>query len=794
MIPYSLHVALYIAIFLAFYRFLLLKETFYQVNRIVLLLGICFAFCLPLMEIPQVFSLRFAGSEPEAVQLSTAIAAVPQDQLITLAPVDVSNVAPDVPAAVPLLEQALVWLSWAYWTGVVVFGINMLVQFCALTFQMFASVPIRDGIFRIIELDKDKAPCSFANTIFINPAKYDWETYSQILQHEKIHIKQMHSLDLLIAELMLVFQWFNPLAWLYRKNVEINLEFLTDQEMLESKTVSKETYQLSLVKVAIPNLAMNLTTNYNQSLLKKRMMMMNSKKSNLHSIWKYLTIVPVLALMISALNKPVAMGSDLVGDAHLANFTPANFGGASKGTWIATVKDDKVQIEFKSDDYIDRNYRFSYTCIFQRREFSQLPNEKQDFEVNRESGSLRLNGKFEGNEGFGRFKFIPNKNFESFLAFKGLEKLEDEDYFSFFTFDVKKQYIQQLNDAGFKHLSKNQILSLATFKVDAQEIDYWRKQGFVNVSASEIIALKSKKIDSNYINEIRKAGYADLTVNQLIEFKNKSITGAYIRSLERASKKENVGNTVLRSAKASPSEIVNAKVLKIDTNYLTALRDAGMEDLSAKSVSSLQTKNISPEFVKAFNDIGFRNLSASQLNTLWSQGITPELVLAYQRIGLANISTSTIYTLKTQGITPEFIKAYFDIGWKDVPLSSFYTLKTQGLSPAFIKSYQDIGLRSLSLSNLVSLKSQGISAAYIKAFQDIGLRELPLSAYPTLKSQGITPEFIKGYLNLGYTNIPYQQYSSLKSKGITPEYIAEMKKKGFESRDVNKYIQLKTFN
>jgi beta-lactamase regulating signal transducer with metallopeptidase domain len=77
------------------------------------------------------------------------------------------------------------------------------------------------------------------NYIFINPEKYDWDTYSQIILHEKIHIQQGHSYDIMLAELALIFQWFNPFAWFYRKAMEDNLEFLTDNELLEHSDVER---------------------------------------------------------------------------------------------------------------------------------------------------------------------------------------------------------------------------------------------------------------------------------------------------------------------------------------------------------------------------------------------------------------------------------------------------------------------------------------------------------------------------------------------------------------------------
>ncbi|MEJ5993348.1 M56 family metallopeptidase [Pedobacter sp. Du54] len=798
MIPYSLHVALILAVCLVFYQLFLHKETYYQLNRVVLLTCLLLAFLLPLIPVPQHYSLRpqeeMANVNTLPIAEQTTALGV-SESAISQRQTDLVPVHKIIVPEVPLTDRIIKWAFWVYWCGFVVLSINLLIQVLVLLYQAYRKPVIKDGIYRIVELDGNKAPCSFGNTIFINPTKYDWETYNQILIHEKVHVQQGHSFDLILAELVLVVQWFNPFAWLYRKALESNLEFLADDSVLHEYKVEMEGYQLSLLKVAVPNQSMNITTNYNQSLLKKRIVMMNAKKSNVHTMWKYFVLVPLMALLLCGLNKPVAMSSVPATESTL-NVKDLMLISAAKGLWFATIKDDKVQVEFKSDEYIDRNYRWSNSATFNVSEFSALPSAtKTDFTVTREAGTVTFTGKFDNDQGFGRFKFVPNKDFKAFLAFKGIDDMEDEEYVSFFMMDVKRQYVQFLNDNGFKNLSKSQIISMSAFKIDAEYIKYWRKLGYIDITASNLISLKSMKIDSIYVNDIRKAGYTDLTVQQLISFKAQKITGSYINSLQKATLKRPVpGSVETKQEKPTPSEIISAKAMKVDTNYMAAIRDAGFQDLNPRTIYTLKSQNISPEFIKSFQDIGMKNLTTSQLYTLKSQNITADLVKSYQDIGLANLTTSTIYAFKNQGITPEYIKSFQEIGLKDLPYTTFYTLKVQGLTPAYIKSFQDIGLKDIPFSTLYTLKSQGITPAYIKSFQEIGLKDVPFNTLYTFKSQGITPEFIKGFMALGYKNIPYNQYYSLKSQGITPEYVADMKQKGFDSKDVQKYIQLKSFN
>ncbi len=262
MIPYALHVALLITVCLLFYKILLQRETFYRLNRAVLIFCLALSFALPLIPIPQQWALSTNDKpavtpvEPTA-QIQPAVEQPQTTALQKQEPINntinpavkvnpivevkvnpqpaVKAIVPVAEAKTPLMPTILKWVFYLYWIGVAAFALNLLLQIVVLLFQAYTRPHIRDGKFRIIELTGDKAPCSFGNNIFINPEKYDWDTYSQILLHEKVHIQQRHSFDILMAELVLVLQWFNPFAWLYRTELENNLEFLTDDAVLGHK-------------------------------------------------------------------------------------------------------------------------------------------------------------------------------------------------------------------------------------------------------------------------------------------------------------------------------------------------------------------------------------------------------------------------------------------------------------------------------------------------------------------------------------------------------------------------------
>ncbi len=798
MIPYSLHVALILGVCLAFYKLLLQRETYYHLNRAVLLGFLALAFVLPLVPVPERYSFRVAETSVAPIELNNNIpdanyVAPPVEPLPSASIIEPSRA--EKVLEVPLTERLAKWVFWIYWCGVVILGANFLVQLIVMLYQSYRRPAIKDGIFRIVELENDKAPCSFGNTIFINPSKYDWDTYSQIIIHEKIHIQQGHSLDLLLAELVIVLQWFNPFAWWYRKELESNLEFLVDHAVLNHHQVEMQSYQLSLLKVAVPNWSMNITTNYNQSLLKKRIVMMSTKKSNVHIMWKYFIILPLMVVLVASLNKPMAAAEVGVAktDPGVERFLLGKEMSQSKGLWFATIKDDKINIEFKSDGN-DENRRWSSSANFDQREFSSLPrNEKAEFTITREAGTIVFNGKFDEDQGYGRYKFTVNKEFKEFAAFKNIKNMEDEEYFSFFLMNVKRSYVQFLNDNGFKELTKNQIISMSAFKIDAPYINYWKRIGYTNITPNNLVSLKSLKIDSVYVEDIRKAGYTDLTIQQLISFKSQRITGEYINSLRKA-KLRTPSKGELPQEKPSAAEIVRSKAMNVDTNYIAAVRDAGFPDLSSQTINTLKSQQITPAFIKGFQDIGLTNLTTNNLLSLKNQNITPEFIKGFQQIGFKDVPLTTYFNFKSQKLTPEFVKGFQDIGLKDMSLNTLYTFKTQNITPEFIKGFQDVGLKNVPLNTYQTFKMQGITPEFIKGFKDVGFGDISFNQYYTLKSRGVTADFVKGFKKLGFTNISVNQLLSLRYYNVTPEFVADMKQKGFDLKDLEKYIQLKNLN
>lgn len=450
MMPYILHAGLILAGCLVFYKLLLHKETFYRLNRFILLGCLVVSFALPLLPVPRQWSFRTTDNvtseqSPELSLYSAITVPIEPQQSV---PGSAGNTG--VESTTKRAIQAVILL---YWFGVAAFGFNFLLQVASLYYRAYSSPVIKDGKFRIIELSGNKAPCSFGNNIFINPAKYDWDTYNQILLHEKVHIEQGHTFDIVLAEIILVFQWFNPFAWLYRKEMENNLEFLTDDQVLHHPQVEKASYQMSLLKVSAPHFPLTLTTNYNQSLLKKRLVMMNAKRSNVHTTWKYFFILPLLVLFVCLFNEPTAVAQSNAESKQNENENIQHDRGMeTEGAWFATIKDEKVTIQFKSDE--DESSMNSTKFLL-----SELKGFQKEgpgtFSIEREAGIMEFTGRFEGNSGMGRYKFTGNKAFADFLRSEGVNDNNEKDMMAYFIVNMGKSYVQMLKQQGYAGLGKN---------------------------------------------------------------------------------------------------------------------------------------------------------------------------------------------------------------------------------------------------------------------------------------------------------------------------------------------------
>ncbi|MEO1653300.1 MAG: M56 family metallopeptidase, partial [Bacteroidota bacterium] len=660
MIPYILHVSILIILCYLVYKILLSKETFYRLNRYVLLFGMVISLSLPLVTIPEGWSLRplipweawsasFIAPSPketrEEIRLKAPQAENENSQSKKLAAKSKPTTVSEKKASTPL-EATAKW-NWAnliyyiYWIGTGIFLLNLLIQLITLGIQILRNPRVKDGKYLIVELDNDNAPYSFLNVIFINPEKYDWDTYQQIISHEKVHVHQGHSLDLFFAEILIAFQWFNPIAWYYRRALENNLEYLTDASMLSQGT-SRESYQMNLLKVSVPHYPMQITTNYNQSFLKRRIAMMNTKKSSISSVWKYLFLLPLLGLTMMSLNQveitPVKVvqnisqlveksrenAKPLVQEVPRENQkTPepnsldnnqenlpsiqieAWMQGDIKGIWRGDIHGDQLCIAFDHSDR-DKGRMWMNTKCFARDAFGTLPfNQEGTFSLTREAGTITLTGKFEAEEGYGKFEFSPNEDFKAFLRKEGVEKSDDYLLFLCFFSEMGKADIRYAK-SQYPQISSKQLRKLAIHGLNKAKMEsyttYLSKNGFGKPGVETLVKLEIHDVTPDYIEAMRKAGYKEKRVESYIKASIHDVGPDYGRQFSELGYKN-----------LSLDDLIKFSIHDVNADFVKEMRQLGFDDLSEAELVKASIHDIDTDFVKEMQDLGFKNLSLSQL-------------------------------------------------------------------------------------------------------------------------------------------------------------------------------------
>ena len=297
-----------------FYKLLLERESFFAVNRIYLLVSLLLVFLLPFIALPELVNHQGVVSnwleqtplqEPPKGQVSSV-----ESELKNVRSTNNAISEENSPINVPPATGKSIgsWLFLIYVFGVIVLAAHLLFQLATVFFQVQrANDKVDDVNCTIVNVGDDNGPRSFFNYVLLNPKKYNSETYEHILAHEKIHVKLMHSIDLLLAEIAIIILWFNPIVWLFKKEVEKNIEYQTDALLVKSPAVETEKYQLNLIEIGVERKPLTIVSNYNQSLIKKRIVMMNKKKSNAHSYWKYAFIAPTLVATLLVLNQPLSV-------------------------------------------------------------------------------------------------------------------------------------------------------------------------------------------------------------------------------------------------------------------------------------------------------------------------------------------------------------------------------------------------------------------------------------------------------------------------------------------------------
>ena len=266
-----------IAVFFLAYYFLVRKETFFTTNRWFLLSGLVTSFLLPLYFLEKIVWIKRAK--------------LPVQDLAFASPVQNTTIIHEIPAVEAFDWMQFIWISYLIITSA--FIVKIVLNLISLYRMLHKQQVVKKEGFKLVNLNDNIAPFSFFRYIVYNPGLYSAEELQSILLHEKIHSREKHSIDVLIAETLCAILWFNPFIWLYKKAITQNLEYIADQKAI-GQLDDRKSYQHALLKVVSNQNCLPITNNFYQSLIKKRIVMLNKNQSHRTSYLKYAIVIPVL--------------------------------------------------------------------------------------------------------------------------------------------------------------------------------------------------------------------------------------------------------------------------------------------------------------------------------------------------------------------------------------------------------------------------------------------------------------------------------------------------------------------
>jgi TonB-dependent SusC/RagA subfamily outer membrane receptor len=266
-------------LFWLIFQVILKKETFFEAHRFFLVTGIFTALLLPFVVFKKIVFI-------DAPKFTN---------------IDFSQF---VVTEVPAPKEMDWWLiaGTIYLLGVAFFIIRFVVQLFSLYRLIKKCEIVKEGEFTLAKTEEHVGPFSFFNTIVYNPKTHTEAELKAILIHEKIHAEQGHSLDIILAHILTIFQWINPFAWWYKKIMAQNLEFIADKNSV-ALVQDKKAYQYLLLHQSEPSsLKTTIINPFFNSLIKKRIVMLNQQKSNQINLVKYSLILPLLGVFLFAFN------------------------------------------------------------------------------------------------------------------------------------------------------------------------------------------------------------------------------------------------------------------------------------------------------------------------------------------------------------------------------------------------------------------------------------------------------------------------------------------------------------
>jgi N-acetylmuramoyl-L-alanine amidase/beta-lactamase regulating signal transducer with metallopeptidase domain len=288
MIDFLIKSSISLIVFLGFYHLVLEREKIHQFNRFYLLTSILISLVIPFI------TFEFIKVIPVLQNIET----------VSIQPISKSseNFVVDTVQNKIQVEETVNYIPYLIWSVYLLGTLLLLVRFGKNYLKLISKIKSNPNVkyknTRLVLMEEKTLPHTFLNAIFVNSEDYkNRNIEEELFAHELVHVTQKHTLDILFIELLKTIFWFNPLFIFYKKAIQLNHEFLADEQIVKTYD-NVPFYQNLLLQKGSGNQTIYLASNLNYLVTKKRLIMMTKNTSQKLAVLKKIAVVPILAGLI----------------------------------------------------------------------------------------------------------------------------------------------------------------------------------------------------------------------------------------------------------------------------------------------------------------------------------------------------------------------------------------------------------------------------------------------------------------------------------------------------------------
>jgi len=861
---YLLHASLLIGLLYGFYRLLLSRETFFGFHRWILLGGVALAFVLPLISIPSQYSLkdklisqvpteRIAVSTESLTQTSS-IAQADAFANVSTASQSESFAATSTssdhlmeatrtsPETVQIEQTSLLTRFKELSSGQILMSIYLLGTTCLIAFLLFQLLMLarfrrrgevtKQGRFTIVEHNDCDQSFSFGRVIYLHKSADQILDRDHIIRHEMIHARQLHTIDIIIGEMLTIVLWFNPFAWMYKKAMRDNLEYLTDRQMLDEGADTKA-YQLSLVRITVPHTlsqirqpsaAVALANNYNHSTLKQRIIMMNKKYSNYAKVWRHFMVLPILVGTMILGNNVIAEQStaatpevQIINQKEEKPQKAENPQKTNKGAKpVKTSKPNKEEIHVATVTPIIEESSHMIANVVAQTISDVVPSVLNNMDISAITDAALqnlpeydiegpINGRWEKEDGCIHFWIRGKNHFSNWTecdydlsAFSMTEGTNHaikrdagvmnliasgDDKEGKFTFTSNDDFMQFLEDEGIGTMKDREMMHLFNTDINRDYIKMLDDIGF-RIDRSELVALAIHGVDDdelNYnMNALTSRGFDTKDIGDLITMSIHNVDAEYMDEIDDLGFKHR-----------RLEDYVSMRIHNVDKDLVESLSQAGYEDLTADEIVSMAIHNVDGGYINDLSEMGYKNLPIDKIVSMAIHNVDTDFLREVEEMGFDDLDLDEIVGFAIHNVDEDYIRDLKDAGITDLNANEITSFAIHDVDPELIELLHNSGFKNINNDDIISAAIHGIDKRFLKDLNAAGMSDLDFDDIISFAIHDVDSDYIQELRSLGIQGLTPQDMINGSIHGVDADFAEEIKELGFDDLDMDDLIELR---